>query len=376
MEKDSVYDDLYKKLAVTPTGVPKGEKLLQILRILFTPEEAELAVILPFMPTPLSEIADATGMDLESTGRALSHMADKGLVYAAEEKGIPVFMLFGVSWTLFKFPLMNEVRGVDYQNLKRLCREFLAEDTLIGENTLNAEGKHVPIGRILPLQENLSSETEVLPQDLVYTYIDRAEHISVGACSCRKIVGACDAPKEVCMAFGYQAKYLVERKMARLIDSNEAKRIHKMAGEAGLVSVTSNTRDEVGSICHCCACCCAQLGAATRHGRYDLVPKGAYIASIDQNDCTGCGSCFGRCPMNAILAGDAGNDEKACIDLEKCIGCGLCVSSCPEGALSLVQRAPLPDVPKDVVEWMDRAVETRGVKEEFLRELKVRRKEV
>ena len=212
MEKDSVYDDLYKKLAVTPTGVPKGEKLLQILRILFTPEEAELAVILPFMPTPLSEIADATGMDLESTGRALSHMADKGLVYAAEEKGIPVFMLFGVSWTLFKFPLMNEVRGVDYQNLKRLCREFLAEDTLIGENTLNAEGKHVPIGRILPLQENLSPETEVLPQDLVYTYIDRAEHISVGACSCRKIVGACDAPKEVCMAFGYQAKYLVRER--------------------------------------------------------------------------------------------------------------------------------------------------------------------
>jgi electron transport complex protein RnfB len=376
METGSVYDDLYKKLAVTPTGVPKGEKLLPILRILFTPEEAELAVILPFMPTPLSEIADAAGMDLESTGRALSHMADKGLVYAAEEKGIPVFMLFGVSWTLFKFPLMNEVPGVDYQNLKRLCRQFLAEDTLIGENTLNADGKHVPIGRILPLQENLSSETEVLPQDLVYTYIDRAEHISVGACSCRKIVGACDAPKEVCMAFGYQAKYLVERKMARLIDSNEAKRIHKMAGEAGLVSVTSNTRDEVGSICHCCACCCAQLGAATRHGRYDLVPKGAYTASIDQNDCTGCGCCFARCPMKAILSGDAGSGEKACIDLDKCIGCGLCVSSCPEGALSLVQRDPLPDVPKDVVEWMDKAVETRGVKEEFLRRLKVRRKEV
>lgn len=376
METGSVYDDLYKKFTVTPTGVPKKEKLLEILKILFTPEEAELAVILPFMPTPLSAIAEAAGMDSESAQRALSHMADKGLVYAAEEEGTPVFMLFGVSWTLFKFPLMNEVPGVDYERLKRLCREFLAEDTLIGENTLNAEGKHVPIGRILPIQENLSSETEVLPQDRVYRYIDQAERISVGPCACRRIVGACDAPREVCMAFGYQAKYLAERKMARLIGRDEAKEIHRMASEAGLVSVTSNTRDEVGSICHCCPCCCAQLGAATRHGRYDLVPKGAFIASIDEALCNGCGSCFDKCPMRAILWEDGGNGGTACIDLEKCIGCGLCVSSCPEGALSLVQRSPLPDVPKDVFEWMNRAVETRGVKEEFFKEMSVRKRQV
>jgi DNA-binding transcriptional ArsR family regulator len=128
MGKGSVYDDLYKKLSVTPSGVPRGEKLLEILRILFTPEEAELAVMLPFMPVPLSAIAEAAGMDVESAGRALSRMADKGLVYAAEEKGVPVFMLFGVSWTLFKFPLMSNVPGVDYERLKRLCREFLARE--------------------------------------------------------------------------------------------------------------------------------------------------------------------------------------------------------------------------------------------------------
>jgi H+/Na+-translocating ferredoxin:NAD+ oxidoreductase subunit B len=370
--KDSVYNDLYEKLSVTPTGVPKREKLVEILRILFTPEEAGLALILPFMPTPLSDIADAAGMDLEYAKRTLSRMADKGLVYAAEENGIFLFMLFPVAWTLFKFPLMSEVPGVDYQRLKRLCREFLAEDTLIGENTLNAQGKHVPIGRVLPIQENLSSETEVLPQDLVYHYIDRAEFISVSACSCRKIVGACDSPKEVCMAFGYQAKYLVERKMARPIETHEAKRIHRMASDAGLVSVTSNTKEEVGSICHCCPCCCAQLGAATRHGRYDLVPKGTYIAAIDAHECNGCGFCSGKCPTKAIVSGGAGSDETARIELERCIGCGLCVSSCPEDAISMVQRMPLPDVPKDVAEWMEKAVETRGVKEEFLRELKIR----
>ncbi len=174
MEKVSVYDDLYKKLSVTPTGVPKGEKLQEILRVLFTPEEAGLALILPFMPTPLSDIADAAGMDLEVAGRTLLHMADKGLVYAAEEAGVPVFMLFGVSWTLFKYPLVSKVPGVDYERLKQLCREFLAEGTLIGEGALNAEGRHVPVGRILPIQENLPSEREVLPRDLVYSYIDQA----------------------------------------------------------------------------------------------------------------------------------------------------------------------------------------------------------
>jgi len=376
MEKDSVYVKLYKKLAVTPTGVPKGQRLIEILKVLFTPEEAGLALILPFMPTPLSDIADAARMNLDVAGRTLSHMADKGLVYASEENGIPSFMLFGVSWTLFKYPLVSKVPGVDYERLKRLCKEFLAEDTLIGDGALNAEGQHVPIGRILPIQENLPSETEVLPQDLVYQYIDLAESISVAECACRKIVGACDSPKEVCIAFGRQAKYLVERNMARLIGPHEARRIHKMASDAGLVSVTSNTKDEIGIICHCCSCCCAQLGAATRHGRYDLVPKGAYLASIDKNDCNGCGSCFDRCPMKAIISGDAGSGETARIDLEKCIGCGLCVSSCPDDAISLVQRSPLPDVPKDVVAWMEKAVETRGVKEEFLRELQIRRKGV
>ena len=170
---------------------------------------------------------------------ALSHRADKGLVYATVENGIPHFMLFPVSWTLFKFPFMSEVPGVDYERLKRLCREFLAEDTLIGENTLSADGRHVPIGRILPIQENLSSEAEVVREDLVYDYIDRAELIRVGECSCRKIVGVCNSPKEVCMAFGYQARYLVERRMARFVDRQEARRIHKMAGEAELSNLSA-----------------------------------------------------------------------------------------------------------------------------------------
>ena len=80
--------------------------------------------------------------------------------------------------------------------------------------------------------------------------------------------------------------------------------------------------------------------------------------------------------MRAILSGDAGSDGTVRVDPDKCIGCGLCVSSCPDKAVSLLRRSPPPDVPKDAFEWMDKAVETRGVKEEFLREMKIREQEV
>jgi electron transport complex protein RnfB len=375
MQKESVYEKLYQKLTVTPTGIPKGEKILEILRILFTPQEAQLALILPFMPTPLSDIADAAKMDPEDTKRALSKMADKGLVYAFDHKGTPKFLLFSVVWTLFKFPLMTQVPGVDYERLRSLCNEFLAEESLVGDDTISPEGKHVPMGRVLPIQENLSSEGLVLPQDLVYKYIDEAKYLSVGECSCKKIVGGCDSPREVCMALGHEAKFLVERKMARPISNDEAKAIHKKAVDAGLVSVTSNTKDEINLICHCCPCCCAQLGVGTRHGRYDLVPKGSYVASVAEDDCTGCGSCVDTCPMKAIVLGEAGIDDTAGVDLERCIGCGLCVSSCPTGALSLIRKTPPPDVPNNIIEWTEKAVQTRGVTEGFQRELKIRKEE-
>ena len=80
--------------------------------------------------------------------------------------------------------------------------------------------------------------------------------------------------------------------------------------------------------------------------------------------------------MKAITSGGEGSNETAQVDIEKCIGCGLCVSSCPEDAISLIQRTPLPYVPKDVFEWREKAVETRGVKEEFLKELQIRRRKV
>ena len=53
--------------------------------------------------------------------------------------------------------------------------------------------------------------------------------------------------------------------------------------------------------------------------------------TVDEEKCTGCGTCEEVCPVEAIKV----PDNKAKIDAEACIECGACVDECPEGSLSM-----------------------------------------
>jgi ferredoxin len=56
---------------------------------------------------------------------------------------------------------------------------------------------------------------------------------------------------------------------------------------------------------------------------------------IDEEMCTGCGTCVDACPEEAIQL----MVMKASVDQEKCTGCGQCVDECPSGAISLIPEA-------------------------------------
>jgi len=54
-------------------------------------------------------------------------------------------------------------------------------------------------------------------------------------------------------------------------------------------------------------------------------------AKVDVEKCTGCETCVGECPNEAISMAA----EKAAIDEEACINCGVCVDACPEEAITM-----------------------------------------
>ena len=50
---------------------------------------------------------------------------------------------------------------------------------------------------------------------------------------------------------------------------------------------------------------------------------------VNQDECVGCGTCTGECPVEAITL-----DEKASVNEDICIDCGACEVACLVSAIS------------------------------------------
>lgn len=57
------------------------------------------------------------------------------------------------------------------------------------------------------------------------------------------------------------------------------------------------------------------------------------MIQIDEQLCTGCGTCVDVCPRGAILL----NGGAATWSAERCNDCGVCVDACPQRAILLVE---------------------------------------
>jgi ferredoxin len=167
-------------------------------------------------------------------------------------------------------------------------------------------------------------------------------------CGCRHSRPDPCQPTQVCMVIGQpMADFVLEHnpQSSRRLTQYEALLLLEAEHERGHMHTAwfkDVLFDRFYAICNCCKCCCGGIEAMMKHGIPMLAPSG-YIAEVDKDICTACGTCVNACPFSANSLGEGG----ITLDWQKCMGCGVCIDSCPNKARSLV-RDEHKGVPLDV----------------------------
>lgn len=347
---EAVYQRLAEALALRGGAAPaiKCKEFFALLEELFTPAEADLAVEMPTTPIEAGDVSkEFGGRDPAEVVGLLEGMADKGIVFVEEKEGQKFYGLMPLVPGIFEMQFtkgeVNDrtrrlaVLFEDYFNLVRQGVRRLAEAAPGGLS-------FYPFARVIAVEQEIPHGVEIHPYDRVSGYIRSASHIAVSVCYCRhhgELMGRpCKKPKDVCMSFGPQAKFIAERGFGKAVSRDEALRVLERAEEADLVHCSSNTGKYLTFICNCCDCHCGII-QSLKTGLAPMAAVSGFVAAMDEDACNGCGSCLDRCQMDALTQ----QGDKVALNVQRCIGCGLCVSVCPKEALKLEIRLGVPEPP-------------------------------
>jgi len=344
-----IYEKLTDALKMRGGAAPAihCREFYAILEELFTPEEAELASKMPMGLVSAAELAKETDGDPKVAGELLENMANKGLLLSFVRHDVMHYDLLQLVPGIFEMQFMT---GEVSERAKRLARLFEDYFNVMQRLPRSGAGGVFPIfpwARVVTVEREIPGEVEVHPYDTVSQYIENAPYITVATCYCRHhgelVDRPCDKPKDNCMGFGPGAKSNADRGFSRLISKEEAREILKRSEEAGLVHLSSNTGKYIDFICNCCICHCGILQSVKNAAAPSMAAVSSFVVSLEGGDCSDCGDCVERCPMDAL----AMEDDVVALDSNRCIGCGLCVSVCPTGALRLEPREGAPVPPRD-----------------------------
>ncbi len=350
--------DIYKQLASAldriPNGFPETESgvELKLLAKLFTPEEAALACQLTLEPQSARTIAQQTGRDEQETFTMLKAMAKKELIEREGGEGSLSFKLmpFNVGFYEFQNARIDEEFAHLFENYYR-------------EAFYKMMSLKPSVHRVIPIEQTIPLNIEVMPYERASTYIENAQSWGVLPCICRvqkRLIGqGCKHSEENCLVFSQKPNVFDRTDAIRAISKEEALGILVDAGKEGLVHSTSNVQKGVTYICNCCTCSCGILRGLAEYGELNAVGRSDFYVSVDETLCTACGVCIDRCQFKAL---EMHEDKNVCsVNLVRCYGCGLCVSACASGALSLVQKPTIEIEPPPVTEaeWREKRAKAR-----------------
>lgn len=193
----------------------------------------------------------------------------------------------------------------------------------------------ITINQTIPLQDLEQIIPYPMARELVIT---GPPDLAVIECPCRHARAEPCTPTQVCMAIGQPfVDFILEHHPAssRRLSQEEALELLAAENQRGHMHSAwfkDACLDRFYMICNCCSCCCGGIEGMKRYKIPSIAPSG-YVAEVDRNLCTVCGTCVEACPFDALSLEETG----VVMEWDSCMGCGVCVTVCPSGARSMMR---------------------------------------
>lgn len=343
----TIMQDLYNRLAVhmehLTMGYPYTEELIDLLKEMFSPAEAQVALAIPNDLAPLQvvsleNISARADLPLPAVAEALESMSARNILFTAPAKdGSTGYALLQVG---FGLPQTFFWAGKEDETAKRMAKLILnyfkvpvTQKVYGGAPTKSFKYSPASKSIEIPMQG-------VMPNEQIGPIVDAASKIAVAHCPCRmsaKILGRTDCPHslEVCVKYDELAEFVIDKGLAREISKDEAHQIMENSEKEGLVHMVDNAQGQIKHTCNCCGHYCWNVGILRRRKiPRDQLMAVYFIRETELGECIGCGACADICPVDAVKM----VEDKPQVDQDWCIGCGVCAIQCPANVISIKRR--------------------------------------
>ena len=340
------HEALRQKMSMWPIRTPRSPELMEILKMLYTSEEAEFLAqtfSFPYQDVKSSaHIAQESGKSRAEVEELLDTLAEKGLVFRFPhwKTGETLYSLLPIVPGLFEFYFSG---STDSEKRKKIASLF--EKAYKDGLAMEAGASTYPWGRVIPVEKAIDVTQEILPFEKVSEYIKTSHTIAVIPCACRT-KHPCRHPVESCLVFDSSADFMVERGIGRYVTREETLELLEKMEKEGLVHTTINSQRRPQFICNCCTCSCMILRGLTEMHNPRAFAKSNYLPQKDDDACILCRTCIEICPFDCYFYHWPHDDEPEKIGFleERCVGCGLCSYHCPVDAITLVKvRHDVPE---------------------------------
>jgi len=339
--------DIYLRLAGhledLTMGYPFNEALTDLLREMYTPVEAEVALAIPNDLQPLEvvdqqSIVERCDLPAATVIEALQALSRRNTLYTrTTETGRTGYALLQVGYGI---PQTFFWAGQKDDRARRMAKLVL---NYFNVPTTQKVYGPVPTKTYKYAPANVSIDLAmqgVLPNEQMGPIVEGAAKIAVAHCPCRmsaNILGRSDCRHslEVCIKYDELADFVISKGLAREISKDEAHHILAASEKEGLVHMVDNAQGTIKHTCNCCGHYCWNVGIIRRRKiPRDMLMAVYFIRDTDLAECIGCGACADICPVDAVKM----IENKPEVDQDWCIGCGVCAVSCPAEVISIRRR--------------------------------------